>query len=228
MKRIERLARLVMLGVLVFEFVALMTRYEWLHAALVFSILIVFALPLTLPRRQAALVPLEVQFFFSLFIFATLFLGEVHDFYNRIWWWDLALHLTAGFLLGLLGFLIVYLMNEANGVDVHMRPAFIALFAFMFAVSLGTLWEIFEFAMDQNFGLTMQKPMLGDPSGLTDTMWDLIVDALGALGAVILGWVYIRRAKLHGVDNWLRRFVDRHPRLFSATSELGKGEGSES
>lgn len=109
-----------------------------------------------------------------------------------------------------------------------MRPAFIALFAFMFAAALGTLWEIFEFAMDQIFGLTMQKPMLGDPSGLTDTMWDLIVDAIGALGAVILGWVYIRRAKLHGVDNWLRRFADRHPRLFSSTDERAKGEDSQS
>jgi uncharacterized membrane protein YjdF len=61
-----------------------------------------------------------------------------------------------------------------------MNPGFVALFAFVFAIALGTLWEIFEFAMDQIFGLEMQKPMFGDPSGLTDTMWDMIVNAIGA------------------------------------------------
>jgi hypothetical protein len=48
-------------------------------------------------------------------------------------------------------------------------------------VAVGTFWAIFEFAVDQVFGSNIQKPMLGDPSGLTDTMWGMIVDALGAL-----------------------------------------------
>jgi uncharacterized membrane protein YjdF len=61
-----------------------------------------------------------------------------------------------------------------------MRPRFVAIFAFVFAVAIGALWEVIEFAMDRLFGTTMQKPILGDPSGLTDTVWNLIVDALGA------------------------------------------------
>lgn len=62
----------------------------------------------------------------------------------------------------------------------------------MFALGVGALWEIFEFTMDSLFGMNMQKPMLGDPSGLTDTMWDLIVDATGALVISVLGWRYLK------------------------------------
>jgi hypothetical protein len=91
---------------------------------------------------------------------------------------------------------------------------FVALFAFLFAVSVGALWEIFEFSMDRVFGTTMQKPMFQDPSGLTDTMWDLIVDTLGAFMISALGWWYMKR-KVHSfVDVWIRRFIERNPRLF--------------
>ena len=89
-------------------------------------------------------------------------------------------------MLGIVGFLLVYVLNEVKRIDIHMRPSFVALFAFVFAVAGGAVWEIFEFTMDRLVGTTMQKPFLGDPSGLTDTMWDMIVDALGT--AVISGF----------------------------------------
>ena len=91
---------------------------------------------------------------------------------------------------------------------------FVALFAFAFAVSVGALWEIFEFAADQLFGLQMQKPMLGDPSGLTDTMWDLIVDTLGAAVISGFGWWHMRRERRSFIDVWTDRFVAKNPRLF--------------
>ena len=91
---------------------------------------------------------------------------------------------------------------------------FVALFAFLFAVTVGTLWEIFEFAMDQIVGTNMQKPMLGDPSGLTDTMWDMIVNALGALAISALGWWYTKRDERSFIEAWIRKFIERNPRLF--------------
>jgi hypothetical protein len=39
------------------------------------------------------------------------------------------------------------------------------LFAFVFAVAGGALWQIFEFAADRLFGMQMQKPMFDDPRG---------------------------------------------------------------
>jgi hypothetical protein len=216
-----RLARRAHLGVLIVlqtvmagELGLLIYRQQWLHAFLVASIMAATLLPVALGKRLPVRIPSELQILAILFIFATLFLGEVRDYYERFWWWDLALHGTAGLLLGLLGFLIVYMLNENDHVDLHMRPSFVALFAFFFAVGLGALWEIFEFAMDQAFDTNMQKPMLGDPSGLTDTMWDLIVDTLGAMIVSLAGWRYLKRRRRAFVDDWARRFIARNPQLF--------------
>jgi uncharacterized membrane protein YjdF len=90
----------------------------------------------------------------------------------------------------------------------------VAFFAFTFAVSVGTLWEVFEFGMDRLFGTSMQKPMLDDPSGLTDTTWDLIVDALGALFISFLGWWYMIQERPSFIEVWIRRFIKRNPKLF--------------
>src|SRR5690606_16863046 len=115
-----------------------------------------FLAPELFRRRLGVEIASEVQILAILVIFSSLFLGEVHDYYERLWWWDQALHGTAGLLLGMLGFLVVHLLNESRVVNLHMRPSFVALFAFLFSLGLGTLWEIFEFSMDRTFGLTMQ------------------------------------------------------------------------
>ena len=181
--------------VMTIEAVAMLRDAEWMNAFLVMTIMLVILAPTLLHRHLPVNIPAEFQVLALLFSFAALFLGEVRSYYQRIWWWDLALHASSGLLLGILGFLLVYILNESRRVDIHMRPRFVALFAFLFAVAVGAIWEIFEFAMDRLFGTTMQKPMLGDPSGLTDTMWDLIVDTLGAGTISIFGWVYMRRSR---------------------------------
>ncbi|OHT21692.1 hypothetical protein BHE75_03703 [Sphingomonas haloaromaticamans] len=196
------------------ELLLLLRAERWMHAFLVVAVMAATVVPFLAPKRLGVVIPAELQILAILFIFATLFLGEVRAYYERLWWWDLALHATAGLLLGLVGFLIVYILNENDLVDLQMRPSFVALFAFFFSVGIGTLWEIFEFAMDQIFGLTMQKPMLGDLSGLTDTMWDLIVDALGATVMSVTGWRYMKGIRNGRVDTWVSRFIARNPQLF--------------
>jgi len=217
----ERGARLVHFTILavlhlvmIVELILLMIDRQWMHAFLVVGIMAAMLLPILLKPRLAGHVPHEVQIFVIGFVFATLFLGEVRDYYERFWWWDLLLHGTAGLLLGILGFMIVYVLNENERVDMHMRPSFLALFAFCFSQAIGAVWEIFEFAMDELFGLTMQKPMLGDASGLTDTMWDLIVNAIGAAIISLAGWRYLRRVRTSPLESWSKRFIDRNPRLF--------------
>ena len=116
--------------------------------------------------------------------------------------------------MGILGFLLVYVLNESENANIYMRPHFVAMFAFLFAVTVGTLWEIFEFAMDQLVGTNMQKPMLGDPSGLTDTMWDMIVNALGALAISGLGWWYMKQQVRSFIEIWIHKFIERNPRFF--------------
>lgn len=207
--------QLVMAGELVF----LIARERWLHVFLVAGMMVAFLVPTLARRNGRASIPAGIQIFVILFIFASLFLGEVRDYYERVWWWDLALHTSAGLLLGFLGFFIVYLLSADEAVDVHMRPSFMALFAFFFAIGLGTLWEIFEFGMDWIFGLTMQKSMLGDASGLTDTMWDMIVNAAGAAAVSLAGWRYLLYNRRNRVADRIGRFVRwraRHSRRMRA------------
>ena len=201
-------------AIMAMELVYLLAEARWMHVFLIAMVMAVMLAPVLAAPRMRVVIPSEIQLLAVLFIFAAIFLGEVHDYYARIWWWDLALHGTAGLLLGLLGFLIVYMLNANARVDVRLRPSFVALFAFVFSLSLGTLWEIFEFAMDSLFGTTMQKPMFGDPSGLTDTMWDLILDAAGAATISLSGWWYMRKERPHLLDGWVLRFIDRNPGLF--------------
>jgi uncharacterized membrane protein YjdF len=196
------------------ELVATVLDSQWLNAFLILIIMAVTLAPALLRRRLRVYIPSEFQVLAVVFVFAALFLGEVRSYYERFWWWDLALHTSSGLLLGLFGFLLVYVLNENERVDVHMRPRFVALFAILFAVATGAVWEVFEFSMDRIVGTRMQKPMFGDPSGLTDTMWDLIVDTLGAVAIGALGWWYMKHRKRSFIEVWIRRFIERNPRLF--------------
>lgn len=211
-----RRAHLLLLAVLqlimAVQLVLLLLRQDWPHAFFVTGIMVLTLAPVAL--RLPVKIPPEIQIVAVLFVFATLFLGEVQDYYQRFWWWDVVLHTTSGPLLGMLGFMFVYILNEDRNVDLHMRPSFVALFAFFFAVGLGALWEIFEFAMDQSLGTDMQPATAGDPSGLSDTIHDLIVDTLGAAIVAIGGWRYLARARTSRLDNWAKRFIERNPQIF--------------
>ncbi len=212
--RIHRGVVAVLLLVMTVETLVALYNQQWLTAFLVLAIMAVIIAPGALGRRFQVHIPAEFQLLAVVFVFAALFLGEIRRYYERIWWWDIALHVSSGLLLGILGFLLVYVLNESKRVDLHMRPRFVALFAFSFALAAGVLWEIFEFAMDQLAGTNMQKPMFGDPSGLTDTMWDLIVDSLGALIISLLGWWYMERGQRSFIETWIRKFIERNPHLF--------------
>lgn len=148
-----------------------------------------FALALTfLPGLLASGVHLRLPSSFlaaiALFVLATIYLGEVHSFYERFWWWDMVLHTGSAMGFGILGFLLVFMLFEG---DRYAAPPWaLGVLSFCVAVTVGALWEISEFAMDQAFGMNMQK------SGLVDTMGDLIVDMIGAAVAGLAGAAYMR------------------------------------
>jgi hypothetical protein len=206
---IRRLQPLIVLGLqalLSVEILLLLLEAHYFSAFLAGGVLM---LPI-LFRRIETPIPPEVQLAAILFAFTTLFLGEVRDYYERIWWWDLAIHFSSGLLLGLLGILVMYVINENWVVDRHLTRGFIALFAFAFAVAVGGIWEVFEFWVDEAFGTNMQKPRPGDPSGLTDTMWDMSVDIAGAAIVSLFAWYRNRR----GRSGWLGGMIREHPQLF--------------
>ncbi len=200
---------LILQATLVVGVVLFCLQGRWMSAALSLAIVLITLLPIVFGRRFDVHVPPEFEVLAVVFVYASLFLGEVQGYYVRYWWWDAVLHTGSGFLLGIVGFLLVYVLNERSDIELHMQPRFVALFAFMFAVGIGALWEIFEFGMDQLFGLNMQK------SGLVDTMWDLIVDSVGAFVVSILGWSYLRTAGSDSfLERWIVNFIKANPRLF--------------
>jgi len=192
-------------------------QQHWFDAAMIAGIIVIMRAPVMVGRHYRLIIPPEWELMAVIFVFAALFLGEIRDYYDRFWWWDIALHTTSGFLLGILGFLLVYVLNEDSRINLKMQPRFVALFAFIFAVAIGVFWEIFEFIADRLAGTTMQKPMLGDPSGLTDTMWDLIVDVLGAATISVTGWWHMEMRRHSIFDAWIARFVARNRHLFRDT-----------
>jgi hypothetical protein len=205
----------ILLVIVGFELMYLLIESQWLSLFVVSLILIVLFIPIIFKRRLQVDIPAEFHLTAVIFTFAALYLGEIQHFYQRVWWWDIALHGSAGLLMGIFGFLLIYILNESKRIDIHLTPGFIAFFAFTFAVSIGTIWEIFEFSADQIFQLNMQKPMMGDPSGLTDTMWDMIVNAIGALIISLTGWWYLKAQKNYFVKDWIGKFIEKNPRLFS-------------
>lgn len=155
--------------------------------------------PVLVARRLSIALPVPYLIVTSLFIFASIFLGEAFDFYEIVWWWDLALHGSSAVGFGLFGFLFVFMLFEG---DRYAAPPFaLSFIAFCLGVTIGALWEIFEFLMDLSFGLSMQK------SGLADTMSDMIIDAAGAALAGLSGYLYlIGRGKV-GLSPFIERFI---------------------
>jgi len=151
--------------------------------------------PSILAKRFGVYLPARLEITITLFIFSAQVLGEMNGFYDKIPWWDTMLHTTSGVILGLVGFLFVYLLNEKGDKNVNLSPIFVVLFAFCFAITMGVFWEFFEYGADRLFGLNMQKFRMPGQDGLVDTMEDLIVDTLGAVVACIGGWIYMKKKK---------------------------------
>ena len=101
--------------------------------------------------------PVGLEIILMIFVFAAEILGEINRFYIIIPFWDSILHTLNGFLAASVGFSLIVLLNKNKDVAFEASPAFIAIVAFCFSMTIGVLWEFFEFFMDQAFQLDMQK-----------------------------------------------------------------------
>lgn len=163
--------------------------------------LIVMMLPSILARRWKIVLPNMITILYYLFLCCAIFLGEVFEFYYLVPHWDTMLHAFSGAMLGALGFELVDFLNKDGGAKVSLSPFFVSLFAFSFALTVGALWEIYEFSFDALLGLNMQKHTTADgvslvgAAALSDTMKDLIIDALAALAVSVVGFFQSMVAK---------------------------------
>lgn len=175
---------------------------EWLTVFISLATLGISVYAVWLSQRITFHIPAALLSAAIVFIYATLFLGEVHSFYDRFWWWDVMLHTGSAVGFGLIGAIILILLFRQG--KVAASPFLVSVFAFAFALAIGALWEIFEFAMDQLFGFNMQR------SGLIDTMADLIVDSIGALLAAVASFAYLSDWKSFSLTKILSEAIERN------------------
>ena len=92
-----------------------------------------------------------------LFIYAAEILGEVNSYYTAIPYWDIMLHTLNGFLCGAIGFSLAICLDKDEKVFFRMSPLLIVIVSFSFSMTIGVLWEFFEYAADHILLLDMQK-----------------------------------------------------------------------
>jgi hypothetical protein len=187
------------------EFVAALAEGLWPVAFVALATFVLSLLPVFFAQRFGIKLPHSFLVWIVAFIFATIFLGEAFDYYERFWWWDLAMHSASALGFGLLGVLFMLMLFE--GDRYAAPPRAIAFFGFCFAVTIGTVWEVFEYGMDQGFGLNMQK------TGLDDTMWDLIVNAIAAGVGALAGFLHLR-GRTSGAFHPMEQFIAANRKLF--------------
>lgn len=163
-KRHRTRRRLTIRGVLSFFIVltfvraAFMHRYENMFVCVLS--LVLFCVPMLIERSLDIDIPPVMEGIIYCFIFAAEILGEINSFYTIIPGWDTMLHTINGFLVAAVGFSLVDLFNRSERFSFKLSPLFLAIVAFCFSMTVGVLWEFFEFGADQVMGTDMQKDFI--------------------------------------------------------------------
>lgn len=119
--------------------------------------LVLFLIPSFVERRLHIDVPNTLEVIILLFIFSAEILGEIQEYYLIFPFWDTMLHTINGFLMAAIGFSLVDILNRSKKIRIRLSPAFVAVVAFCFSMTIGVLWEFFEYGMDCLFRTDMQK-----------------------------------------------------------------------
>ena len=162
-------------------------------------VLLLYVLPRFVENRMNIEIPSVLEIVIFVFVFMAEILGELDSYYLKYEHWDTILHTSSGFLLAAVGFSLVNLLNKSERVRVQLSPVYLAVVAFCFSMTMGVLWEFFEFAADRWLLFDMQKdtvlsriatvdldPTLSNTpvviSGITDTILELADGSYYRLG----------------------------------------------
>ena len=117
--------------------------------------LVLFMIPTFVEHRLHIDVPNTLEIIILLFIFSAEILGEIQEYYLLFSFWDTMLHTINGFLMAAIGIAMVDILNRSRKFKVRLSPAFVALVAFCFSMTVGVVWEFFEYGMDVFFHTDM-------------------------------------------------------------------------
>lgn len=145
--------RLMVLATLVSSVI----RSEYESAFICLLVLVLFMLPFFIQQNFGIELPSTLEIIILLFIFAAEILGELECYFITYPHWDSMLHTTTGFLCAATGFALIDILNRNSRIKFELSPIYVALAAFCFSMTVGVLWEFFEFGMDRLFHMDMQK-----------------------------------------------------------------------
>jgi hypothetical protein len=201
----------IILRIIVLASLALaLFREEYESAFVCVLALILFLLPNILERTLVIEIPDTLEILILLFIFAAEILGELQQYYIHYPYWDVMLHTTNGFVCAAVGFSLVDILCRNKQEKFRLSALYMSIVAFCFSMTVGVLWEFFEYGMDCFFHTNMQKDtVIGNyvDMGLIDTMNDLLVNFVGAVVFSIIGFFHIKSRGRGKVGRFARHFI---------------------
>lgn len=135
---------------------------NWENVFLCILTLVMFTVPTLIENKLKIDFPSTLEIIVYLFIFAAEILGEIQNFYGIFKTWDTLLHTLNGFLCAAVGFSLIDIINREERFKIKLSPLFLSLVAFCFSMTVGVMWEFFEFAADRYFLFDMQKDRVVD------------------------------------------------------------------
>ena len=153
---------------------------NWNNVFLCGLTLVLFVIPAVIEKKLNLALPDALQVLILLFIYSAEILGEINEFYIVIPHWDTILHTLNGFLCAAVGFSTIDILNQKEFFHATMSPLFVALVAFCFSMTIGVMWEFFEFGADQILRYDMQKDVI------VDTISTVKLDPDGKNNAVVI------------------------------------------
>ena len=195
--------------------------YSLMLVQCVLGVLVIHIPALFIHRFQID-IPVVLHIMYIVFLYCAIFLGEIASFYYRVPHWDDILHAMSSVMTGFFAYMLIAILNHGVRIRMALSPVFVALFAFCFSVTIGTVWEIYEFTADFALGLNMQKfitssgEVLVGQAALADTMMDLIIDSIGALAASLIGLLSLHR------KGWIHAYFGKSVRPVKDEPQLSK------
>jgi len=147
------------------------------------SIVFTVFLPYIIEKIFKIKLPEGCKTIWIIFIFLAHYLGVTAEYYNKWEGFDKVTHTISGVLTAYVAAVILQ-YNKSK------KLVFNVLFILSFTWLCAGLWEVFEFTCNYLFGGDAQRVAA---TGVSDTMWDMIVAFFGSIAFNIY---YVIRTKL--------------------------------
>lgn len=214
--------------ILVVSIVAAITHRKYVNLFLSIFLLVLVSLPDFKGEKFVADAPGGFEVSIVIFIYLSLFLGNILFFVENLWWLEHALRFILAIIVVMIGFFLVYIINRSKQATMNLKPSFIAFFALTFALSGGLMWEIIKFLITLFFGIQILNP------STEIIMINLAVYSFGAMFASIVGYIMMKYFGQSFATTLIAKFARKYPFLISSiarprdfVNQLIKGGESE-